>query len=126
MRIFWFSVFFCCVFAASAAVDVEKTMKNMGFQYKQALETKDTAELISILDTLIELTTQARQAQFAADKAQQFQHGLSLVLIELRAAKQAAQQNDEPRLQHHLQQVDALRKEYHQQRKVSIWQLLFG
>lgn len=113
-------------FAAGAAVDLEQTMKNMGFQFKQAIEIKDSNKLLPVLDELIVLTGQAKQAQFADDKAEQFRQGLAQVQTELQSAKAAAQRDDMAAAQQHLRQVEALRKEYHKQRKVSIWQLLFG
>ena len=127
MRILCFSL--CWLFysvSAVASVDLEQTMKNMGFQFKQAIEATDSATLLPVLDELIAQTEQAQQATFAADKAEQFREGLAKVLTELGAAKAAAQQDDIASAQQHLRQVDALRKQYHKQRKVSIWQLLFG
>ena len=126
MRNFCFCLCLICTFAASAAVDLEQTMKNMGFHFKQAIAATDSHTLLPVLDELIVQTTQARQAQFAEDKAEQFRHGLEQVLTELEAAKAAAQRDDLATAQQHLRQVEALRKQYHKQRKVSIWQLLFG
>src|SRR5690606_26608584 len=99
---------------------------NMGFQFKQAIEITDSNKLLPVLDELIVLTGQAKQAQFADDKAEQFRQGLAQVQTELQSAKAAAQRDDMAAAQQHLRQVEALRKEYHKQRKVSIWQLLFG
>ncbi|NRQ42771.1 hypothetical protein HRH59_09435 [Rheinheimera sp. YQF-2] len=113
-------------FTAGAAVDLEQTMKNMGFQFKQAIEITDSNKLLPVLDELIMLTGQAKQAQFADDKAEQFRQGLAQVQTELQSAKAAAQRDDMAAAQQHLRRVEALRKEYHKQRKVSIWQLLFG
>ena len=126
MRNFCLSLCLCFTFAASAAVDLEQTMKNMGFQFKQAIEATDGTTLLPLLNELIAQPEQAQQATFAADKAEQFRDGLAKVLTELGAAKVAAQQDDIASAQQHLRQVDALRKQYHKQRKVSIWQLLFG
>ncbi|MDP2715372.1 cytochrome b562 [Rheinheimera sp.] len=127
MRVLCFSL--CCLFysvSATASVDLEKTMKNMAFQYKQAYDAQSAEQLLPLLDELITLTQQSAGADFAADKAEQFKQGLQQVLAELQLAKQAAEQDDVAQARLHLQQVDALRKEYHQQRKVSIWRLLFG
>ena len=87
MRNFCLSLCLCVTFAVSAAVDLEQTMKNMGFQFKQAIEATDSATLLPVLDELIAQTEQAQQATFAADKAEQFRHGLTKVLTELEAAK---------------------------------------
>jgi soluble cytochrome b562 len=127
MRVFLLSIgFFCCSVLADAAVDLEKTMKSMAFQYKQACETQHSSELILRLDEFIGLTELALQANFSADKAAQFKQGLQQVLQTLHAAKKAALLNDMPLAKNHLRQVDKLRKDYHKQREVSIWQLLFG
>jgi soluble cytochrome b562 len=127
MRVLCFSLFwlFCSV-PAIASVDLEKTMKNMAFQYKQAYDAQSADQLLPQLDELISLTQQSALADFEAEKAEQFKHGLQLVLTELQLARQAATEDDITQAKLHLQKVDALRKEYHQQRKVSIWRLLFG
>lgn len=101
-------------------------MKNMAFQYKQAYDAQSAEQLLPRLDELISLTQQSVLADFEPDKAEQFKHGLQQVLAELQLARQAATEDDVAQAKLHLQKVDALRKEYHQQRKVSIWCLLFG
>ena len=128
MRIFCVSLLFCSFLlsAETPRVDVEQTMKNMGFYYKQAMDAKAVDELRPALQQLIELTKQAQTASYPTDKAEQFQHGLQLVLTELEAAHRAATQQDMVAAKVHLQKVDALKKQYHKLRKVSIWQLLFG
>lgn len=125
MRAFWLSVLF--VFACSVtADDLERTMKDMAFQYKQAYETQTGSEMIPHLEQLITLTEQASQANFAEDKAETFKDGLQKVLTQLQAAKTAAGQDNIELAKNHLREVDTLRKDYHKQRKVSLWQLLFG
>lgn len=101
-------------------------MKDMGFQYKQAIKAETNQQLLPHLEQLIALTAQAQQARFPDDKAQQFQAGLAKVEAALMAAKHAAAAEDFTGAQQQLAQVDALRLEYHKMRKVSIWQLLFG
>lgn len=126
MRVIFLSL--CCYFSftVSAAVDLEKTMKNMGFQFKKAIETAEAAPLLPLLDELVALTEQAQQATFATDKAETFQRGLAQVMTQLESARMAALRNDVALAHQHLREVDALRTQYHKQRKVSIWQLLFG
>lgn len=128
MRIFCVSLLFCSLLisAETPRVDVEQTMKNMGFYYKQAMDAKAVDELRPALQQLIELTKQAQTASYPTDKAEQFQQGLQLVLTELEAAHRAATQQDMVEAKLHLQKVDTLKKQYHKLRKVSIWQLLFG
>jgi len=128
MRIFFISLLFFSVLlsAETQRVDVEQTMKNMGFYYKQAMDARAADELRPALQQLIELTKQAQTASYPADKAEQFQQGLQLVLTELEAAYRAATKQDMVAAKAHLQKVEAPKKQYHKLRKVSIWQLLFG
>jgi soluble cytochrome b562 len=110
----------------AAAVDLEKTMKDMAFQYKQAYEATSIVQITPHITSLKTLTSIALTANFPEDKAVQFKQGLEKVLQELTAAEQAVQAQDLTTAKQHLKTVDALRKQYHKQRKVSIWQLLFG
>lgn len=126
MRAVWLSLCLFCACYVTAAVDLEKTMKDMAFEYKQAYETSISSEMIPHLERLIMLTEQALQGNFAADKAESFTHGLQQVLTQLQLAKAEAAQNNADAAKNHLREVDALRKDYHKQRKVSFWQLLFG
>ena len=112
--------------AAAAKVDLEKTMKEMAFQYKQAHEATSLVQISPHIENLKTLTTTALTADFPEDKALQFKQGLNKVLQELTAAEQAVSVEDLASVKQHLQAVDALRKQYHKQRKVSIWKLLFG
>lgn len=126
MRLIWLSLFLSFAFNVTASVDLEKTMKEMGLQFKLAVEAQHVEQLIPPLEQLISLTEQAQQATFADEKVLQFKQGLAQVRTELLAARAAAGRDDVTAAQKHLRQVDALRKQYHKQRKVSIWQLLFG
>jgi len=126
MRLIWLCLFMCCAFNVTASVDLEKTMKEMGLQFKLAVEAQHAEQLIPPLEHLISLTERAQQATFSDDKAQQFQQGLTQVRAQLQSARAAAGRDDVAAAQQHLRQVDALRKQYHKQRKVSVWQLLFG
>ena len=73
MRSFCFSLlFFSAMLAAETPrVDVEQTMKNMGFYYKQAIDAQAAEELQPALQQLIELAKQAQTAAYPADKAEQ-------------------------------------------------------
>ena len=110
----------------AATIDLEKTMKEMAFQYKQAHEATSIVQISPHIEHLKALTTTALTADFPEDKSVQFKQGLNKVLQELTAAEQAVSVEDLATVKQHLQAVDALRKQYHKQRKVSIWKLLFG
>lgn len=117
---------FACSIAAESKVDLEKTMKQMAFQYKQAIEATNLSQIAPHIESLKLLTSTALTADFTEDKAIQFKQGLEKVLQELTAAEQAVLAQDLTAAKQHLKEVDALRKQYHKQRKVSIWRLLFG
>lgn len=126
MRVVFLSLCWCFAFTVSAAVDLEKTMKNMGFQFKKAVETSESAQLLPLLDELITLTVQAQQANFPTDKTETYQRGLIEVMTQLESARAAALSDDMTLAHQHLREVDTLRTKYHKQRKVSVWRLLFG
>lgn len=111
---------------AHEPVNLERTMKTMGFAFKQAMEADSPAAALPFLDKLHRLTEQAKLAPLPADKAPVFLEGLDKVLAELVLAKQAVASDDMPKLQQHLQQVDALKQQYHKERRFSFWQLIFG
>lgn len=127
MRVLSFSLcWLFCALPVFASVDLEKTMKNMAFQYKQAYDAQSADQFLPLLDELIKLTQQSTLADFEPEKAKQFKQGLQQALTELQLARLAATQDEMAQAKIHLRKVDELRKEYHQQRKVSIWHLLFG
>lgn len=111
---------------ANELVNLESTMKTMGFAFKQAAEATTPADALPFLEKLHRLTEQAKLAPLPADKATVFTEGLDKVLAELVLAKQAVASDDMPKLQQHLKQVDALKQRYHKERRFSFWQLIFG
>lgn len=110
----------------AAKVDVEKTMKDMAFQYKQAKDANDSATMLPALLELSRLAEIALQGDYQPEQAADFRHGLEQVLMALQRATDAARNQDMAEAKSQLHQVDQLRKQYHDKRKVSIWQLLFG
>lgn len=111
---------------ASNAVDLEATMKSMGLALKQAREAANPDAAKPYIVELTRLTTQAKTAKFPDDKAESFVAGLDKVLLSLSRAAAAAEAGDELQLKEALAEVNDLRKQYHKQRKVSFWQILFG
>ncbi|WP_372626523.1 cytochrome b562 [Arsukibacterium sp.] len=128
-----FSRFICCLLIilplttiASNSVNLETTMKNMGLALKQAREAATPQAAQPYIAELTELTALAKTAQFPEDKALTYREGLNKVLLALQQAQRAAEAGDQAKLKTALAEVEALRKHYHKQRKVSFWQLLFG
>lgn len=111
---------------AVAKVDVEKTMKEMAFQYKQAYDANDPTTMLPALLELGRLTEIALGADYQPEQAADFKQGLQQVHTAVQLATEAARQQNIEEAKTQLRQVDKLRKQYHDKRKVSIWQLLFG
>lgn len=108
---------------AAVTTDVEATMKQMGLAYKQAMQATELAEFQRHAHQFSELVASVQRYQFTADKQQFLMQGLDKLQQQTALALQAT---DLPSAQQQFRQIDALRKEYHQERSVSIWQLLFG
>lgn len=106
-----------------ATTDVEATMKQMGLAYKEAMQATELAEFKRHVAQFSQLVASVQQYQFTPEKQQFFRQGLAK-LQEQSALALAA--TDLATAQQQFRQVDALRKEYHQERSISIWQLLFG
>lgn len=114
------------VVQAAEPLTLERTMKTMGFAFKQASEAANPAAALPHLEKLHRLTHDAKRAPMPTDKADVFQEGLDKVLAELTLAKQAAAADDAVKLQQHLAAVEQLKKRYHKERRFSFWQLIFG
>ncbi len=109
-----------------ATTDVEATMKAMALHLKQAAAAPDVATMQQQVEQLQQLVAAVQLYQFGADKQAVFQQGLDKVQQQLTLVSQSLQQQQLEQARQQLQQVDALRKEYHRHRSPSIWQLLFG
>lgn len=125
MRVILLCFLLCCG-QAVAKVDVEKTMKEMAFQYKQAYDANDPTTMLPALLELGRLTEIALGADYQPEQAADFKQGLQQVHTAVQLATEAARQQNIEEAKTQLRQVDKLRKQYHDKRKVSIWQLLFG
>ena len=64
--------------------------------------------------------------QFPPEKQQKFQQGLREVQAQVSIVEQSLEQGDLALAQQQLAAIDVLKKQYHQERSVSFWQLLFG
>lgn len=118
--------FYSQVAFTAEPVNLESTMKTMGFAFKQATEVTSAADALPYLDKLQQLTEQAKRAPLPTDKATVYTEGLDKVLAELVLAKEAAANDDMSKLQQHLKQVGELKTHYHKERRFSLWQLIFG
>ena len=112
--------------AAQASTDVEATMKTMAFQLKQARTAKDIASMRQHLTEFKQAVASVQLVQFPAEKQQKFQQGLREVQAQVSIVEQSLEQGDLALAQQQLAGIDVLKKQYHQERSVSFWQLLFG
>ncbi|MBU1620044.1 MAG: cytochrome b562 family protein [Gammaproteobacteria bacterium] len=115
-----------CGFAFANEVDMEKTMKQMALNFKQAKEAQSLEQMALALAGFETQLQQAQQGKFQADKAQLYQQGLKELAVEVDQAQLFVEQQDLQGAKQHLLKMDELRKKYHKHRKPSFWQLIFG
>lgn len=112
--------------AVAPTTDVEATMKQMGFNFKQAMQATDVATMQAKVQTLLELTASVQAYQFTPEKQQVFQQGLDKVAAQLTLVQEALAEQNLDKAKQLLSEVDALKKQYHKERTPSFWQLIFG
>ncbi|RVT46205.1 cytochrome b562 family protein [Rheinheimera sediminis] len=115
-----------CGFAFANDVDMEKTMKQMALNFKQAKEAQSVEQMRLALASFETQLQQAQQGKFQADKAELYQQGLKELAIEVDQAQLLLEQQNLDGAKQHLVKIDELRKKYHKHRKPSFWQLIFG
>jgi len=106
--------------------DVEATMKQMGLNFKQAMQANDVPGMQTKVQALIELTASVQAYQFAPEKQQVFQQGLEKVAAQLVLVQGALAEQNLEKAKQLLAEVDGLKKQYHKERSPSFWQLIFG
>ncbi len=112
--------------AVAATTDVEATMKQMGLNFKQAMQATDVPGMQTKVQALIELTASVQAYQFTPEKQQVFQQGLDKVAAQLVLVQGALAEQNLDKAKQLLGEVDALKKQYHKERSPSFWQLIFG
>lgn len=115
-----------CGFAFANDVDMEKTMKQMALNFKQAKEAQSVEQMTLALASFETQLQQAQQGKFQADKAELYQQGLKELAVEVDQAQLLLDQQNLEGAKQHLLKIDELRKKYHKHRKPSFWQLIFG
>ena len=115
-----------CTSVSASDVDMEKTMKQMALSFKQANEAQSVEQMTAALASFEGQLQQAQQGTFQPEKAELFQQGLKELAIEVDKTQLLLEKNDLSGAQQHLVNMDELRKKYHQHRKPSFWQLIFG
>ena len=110
----------------SATTDVEATMKQMGFTFKQAEQATTVAAMQASVSNLQNLVASVQVYQFPAEKQVMFQRGLSEVQAQLAEVEQSLAKGDLATAKQQLAPVMDLKKQYHKERSPSIWRLIFG
>ncbi|SEA46025.1 Cytochrome b562 [Alkalimonas amylolytica] len=105
---------------------LEVIMKTFSFQYRQAVEADSTEQRLVHVRQMQQGIVAAQQAPMRDDLAEQFIEGFQRVAAKLDGIELALLNGQLAQAEQKLQQIDRLRIEYHQLRKRSFWQWLFG
>lgn len=112
--------------AIVATTDVEATMKEMGLNFKQAMQATEVQVMQQKVQTLADLVASVQAYQFTPEKQPVFQQGLAKVAAQLVLVQGALAQQNLEQAKQLLREVDSLKKQYHKERSPSFWQLFFG
>ncbi len=110
----------------TATTDVEATMKQMGFTFKQAQQAETVAAMQASITSLQQLVASVQSHQFPTEKQVMFQRGLKEVQAQLTQVEHSLAQNDLAKAKQQLAPVLDLKKQYHKERSPSVWRMLFG
>ena len=98
----------------------------MGLAYKQSVQATQLDEFNKAIDELIRLVQQSQQHTFHNHKQESLQ-GLEYVLKQAQLAKKLANEQGLPQAKEPLQEINDLRKKYHELHEPpGFWELLFG
>ncbi|MBY8314456.1 cytochrome b562 family protein [Vibrio fluvialis] len=112
------------VFAADS--DLKQIMKQMKVEFKHAAEAQTTAEMQAPIQELTKLVAQAKQGEYPPEKQDIYLEGFNKLTVALNKIENELEHDEFDAAKSSLQQVDSLRKEYHEKRNPSIWKRLFG
>ncbi len=110
----------------TATDDVEATMKQMSFTFKQAEQAQTVAAMQASVTSLQQLVASVQAHQFPTEKQVMFQRGLTEVQAQLSQVEQSLAQGDLAKAKEQLAPVLDLKKQYHKERSPSIWRMIFG
>ncbi|MBY8215324.1 cytochrome b562 family protein [Vibrio fluvialis] len=112
------------VFAADS--DLKQIMKQMKVEFKHAAEAQTTAEMQAPIQELTKLVAQAKLDEYPPEKQDIYLEGFNKLTVALDKIENELEHDEFDAAKSSLQQVDSLRKEYHEKRNPSIWKRLFG
>lgn len=107
--------------ACALDYDTKQTMKAMKTSYIHSMKATELTAFKHSLSELDELLVHAKTLPFPKEKKTLFLQGLDKVSSVIVAAQDKADQGQLQQAQAIMEQVDSLRKEYHDQRNESIW-----
>lgn len=110
---------------AGEPLTLKQTMKEMRLQYKEALETSSAESFNQRIETFKTHLSSAQTYDFSPERKVISLEGLKKVENFITDMPVATAENLSE-LQHQLQSVDQLRKEYHKKAKPSKWELFLS
>lgn len=119
--------FFATSTFSAQTSELNKTMKQIGFSYKQILKAETIEEANLAIIDMEAMIDKSRKLGFKKEFEKQSLEGLSKVETQLNMVKMLLSQNDLQQAKKVAMEIDALRKEYHKLHEPpSVWELLFG
>lgn len=110
-----------------SSIDLKITMKNMRLEFTKAMDAPTSDVFKKHITEIQTLLGQAKQYSFSPERKASSLEGLNKVdsvLTHIQSAPITEANLTAAKAQ--LEDVDALRKEYHKKTKPSVWDLIFG
>ncbi|MGC9422787.1 cytochrome b562 [Vibrio sp.] len=112
--------------AWAANMDLKPLMQQMKLEFKAAAEAQTVEDMQVPIAQLSVLVTQAKQAQYPPERASIYQEGFNKLTVALDQVTNELSAGEFDAAKRSLKEVDDLRIEYHEKKKPSLWQRLFG
>ncbi|MCF2826275.1 cytochrome b562 [Pseudoalteromonas sp. L23] len=125
--VFIFVLLFSMSGVAHESSELNKTMKEMGHIYKQAMKAQSAQEMQAHLTELTTLVNESKQFQFKQEVSAESVEGLNKVLETITKASHEIDSGRVEKAREMLLKIDELRKQYHKLHEPpGFWELLFG
>ncbi|MCG3728839.1 cytochrome b562 [Vibrio cincinnatiensis] len=110
----------------AADMDMKQLMQQMKLEFKSAAEAQSVEAMQEPITQLSWLVAQAKQAPYPPERADIYQEGFNKLTVTLNKATNELASGEFDAAKLTLKEVDELRIEYHEKKKPSLWQRLFG
>ncbi|MGB1236691.1 MAG: cytochrome b562 [Pseudomonadales bacterium] len=122
------SLLFCLSAHAqiSGGINLEAVMKQMRFEYKQALKTNSAEKFEQYIINFKRELAQAKRFPFTDKRRAKAQEGLNKVSDVLQQLPQIENSADLARAKELLAALEQLQTQYHDKKPKTFWQKLFG